>query len=264
MFSLRLQCPQKEAEFISAELWELGTVAVSEQEENGQTVLLAGFEEEQSRDVLLARFADYVPFWQEDNTNWISAAESAWPPRAIGQKLFLAPPWCNDPTPPGRVRIIHNPGLASGTGEHPCTQLVLEALERCIVPGMRMLDVGTGSGILSVAALQLGAGFILGMDPDTEALQTARENFNLNYLAPALVAGSAACIADEWGDVTIANISGAVLMSILDDLLRVTRPDGFLILSGFIIDEAQAFLRIFPNAAHTTREGWSCLTARQR
>lgn len=263
MFSLRLRCPREKAEFASVELWELGTVAVSEGEENGQAILLAGFENAQNRDTLLARFADYAPLWQEDNTDWIGVTEKAWPPRAIGKKLFLAPSWCGDPTPPGRARIIHNPGLASGTGEHPCTQLVLEALERCMDPGMRILDVGTGSGILAIAALQLGASFALGVDPDIEALQTARENFELNGLTPALVAGSVDCLADEWADVTVANISGTVLMSILDNLLRTTRSDSTLILSGFVNDEAQAFLRIFPDAEQTTREGWSCLTARQ-
>ncbi|MBV9036001.1 MAG: 50S ribosomal protein L11 methyltransferase, partial [Acidobacteriaceae bacterium] len=158
----------------------------------------------------------------------------------------------------GRVRIIHNPGLASGTGEHPCTQLVLEALERSVTPGATVLDVGTGSGVLAIAALQLGAGFALGIDPDINALQTARENL-LNGLTPALAAGSADCIADGWADITVANISGTVLLSILDDLLRATRLGGHLILSGFINDEAPAFLRLFPDAEQTTREGWSCL-----
>ena len=263
MFSLRLRCLPNEGEFLSAGLWELGTVAVSEAEENGQAVLLAGFEDEQNRDILLRRFANYAPVWQEDNTNWIDVTEKAWPPRAIGRKLFLAPPWCSDPTPPGRTRIVHNPGLASGTGEHPCTQLVLEALERHIAPGMKVLDVGTGSGILSIAAWQLGAGFALGIDPDADALPAARENFAWNGLAPSLTAGFADCVADAWADVTATNISGTVLLSILDDLLRVTRPDGFLILSGFVDDEAQAFLHLFPDAEQTTREGWSCLAARQ-
>ena len=263
MFSLRLQCPRTEAEIVSAELWEFGAIAISEGEENERTTLLAGFEDERSRDFLLARFADHTPVWQEDRTDWISNTERAWPPRMVGQKLFLATPWRDDPTPPGRIRIIHNPGLASGTGEHPCTQLVLEALERCIVPGAKVLDVGTGSGILTIAAWQLGAGFALGIDPDTEALQTARENFKLNGLTPALAAGSADCIADGWADTTVANISGTVLISILDDLLRVTRPGGQLILSGFINDETPAFLRLFPDAEQTTREGWSCLTVCQ-
>jgi ribosomal protein L11 methyltransferase len=262
MFSLRLQCPPSEADIVSAELWDLRTVAISEYEENGWTVLLAGFEDEGSRDFLLTRFADYAPVWLEDNTDWISATEKAWPPRAIGRNLFLAAPWCNDRTPPGRVRMIHNPGLASGTGEHPCTQLVLEALERCTFPGTKVLDVGTGSGILSIGALQLGAGLALGIDPDTEALQVARENFELNHLAPALAAGSADCIADGWADITIANISGTVLMSILDDLLRVTHCGGVLILSGFADNEVSAFLHIFPDAEQTTRGGWSCLTAK--
>ncbi len=260
MFSLRLRCPQDAAEMISVELWEHGTVAVSEQEEDGYTILLAGFEGERSRDVLLSQFAGYAPVWQEDITDWVNVTEGAWPGRAIGENLFLAPPWCHDPTPPGRVRIVHNPGMASGTGEHPCTQLILESLERRMVPGIRMLDVGTGSGILSLAALQLGAGFALGIDSDVEALQAARENSELNGLYPMLAAGSADCIADEWAGMTAANISGTVLIAILDDLLRVTRPGGFLILSGFTDGEASAFLRLFPGAEQTTREGWSCLT----
>ncbi len=262
MFSLRLQCPPKEAEFASAELWEWGAVALGECEENGLAVLTAGFEDERSRDVLLARFAGCAPLWREDNTDWVNATEQAWPPRAIGQRLFLAAHWRHDPTPPGRARIIHNPGLASGTGEHPCTQLVLQALEHCVGAGSRVLDVGAGSGILSIAALRLGAAFALGIDPDGDALQTARENFAFNHLMPALVAGSADCIVDGWADITAANISGTVLLSILDDLLRVTRPDGILILSGFVNDEAAAFLRVFPDAEQTTFEGWSCLIAR--
>lgn len=262
MFSLRLQCPQTEAEFVCAELWEFGTVAISEWEESEKTTLLAGFEDERSRGLLLARFADYSPSWREDNTDWMGATEKAWPPRAVGQKLFLAAPWRDDPTPPGRVRIIHNPGLASGTGEHPCTQLVLEALERYVTPRAKVLDVGAGSGMLTISALQLGAGFALGIDPDIDALQTALENFRLNSLAPALAAGSADCITDGWADITVANISGTVLLSILDDLLRITRPGGYLILSGFINDEAPAFLRLFPDAEQITREGWSCLAKR--
>src|SRR5436305_8408333 len=103
MFSLRLRCSQSEAETVSAELWDFQAIAISEQEESGWTTLLAGFEDQESRDLLLSRFADYAPLWQEDCTDWISATEKAWPPRAIGQRLFLAPPWCKDPTPPGRV-----------------------------------------------------------------------------------------------------------------------------------------------------------------
>ncbi|MBV9035055.1 MAG: hypothetical protein JO182_11245, partial [Acidobacteriaceae bacterium] len=104
MFSLRLQCPRREAEFVCAELWEFGTAAISEWEENEKTILLAGFEDQRSRDLLLVRFADYSPSWREDNTDWLDAAEKAWPPRTVGEKLFLAAPWRDDRAPPGRIR----------------------------------------------------------------------------------------------------------------------------------------------------------------
>ena len=76
----------------------------------------------------------------------------------VGERLFLAPPWSEETVPDGRVRLIHNPGLACGTGEHPCTQMALAAMERIVKPGDRVADIGTGSGILAIGAALLKAG----------------------------------------------------------------------------------------------------------
>jgi ribosomal protein L11 methyltransferase len=245
---------------LSSELWGAGTVGVQEIEASDGMLLIAAFE---CRDDLLIRqFHAHNPEWQhEAETDWIEQTHRAWPPRAIGQKLFLAPPWCSDTTPPDRIRIAHNPGQASGTGEHPCTQLALSALENCIQPGVTVADIGTGSGILSIAALQLVAARAISLDTDEAALHVARENFSLNAIEPQLVVGSADCLADQVADITVANISGTVLLSILDDLLRITRRSGRLILTGFPEPELHAFRELFPNGTVAGIGEWRCITA---
>jgi ribosomal protein L11 methyltransferase len=262
VYSLRLRCKSDEAEALSIQLWEAGTVAISEAYEGDAYVLTAGFEDEISRDLLLQQFASYAPKWREDRTDWEAVTRNAWPGRAIGGSLYLAPPWSEEPTPQGRHRLIHNPGQASGTGEHPCTQLALEALERTVFAGCKVLDVGTGSGILAIAAMKLGSGAGVGLDPDEIAVETARENFQLNDFSPLLAVGSADCITDGWSDLTVANISATVLLSIMDELLRVTASNGALILTGFPRSEAAALIGFWPNAESTYLEGWACLTVK--
>ena len=260
MYSLHLICAPDEVDLLSAELWELGTEGIQEIESAASVELIAGFEREQPE--LLRQFARYQPEWeQHPATDWVAHTHAWWPPREVGARLFLAPAWSEAPTPDGRVRLVHNPGLASGTGEHPCTQLALAALEKTLSPGARVLDVGTGSGILALAALLLGGSLAAGIDTDAEALQTAKENFELNHLEPTLVAGSMDCLRDACADVTVANISGTVLLSIFDDLIRVTNPGGYLILTGFTEGELDTFLQLLPGARVTQLNEWRCVSA---
>jgi ribosomal protein L11 methyltransferase len=262
VYSLRLICGSDDSEALSLRLWEAGTVAISEGYDGDSYVLTAGFEDESPRALLLSEFAAYSPEWQEDRTDWQEIARAAWPGRAIGRRLFLAPPWSSNLMPEGRLLLLHNPGQASGTGEHPCTQLALEALEGCVSEGCKVLDVGTGSGILAIAAAKLGAGTAIGVDTDETAIRTAKENFELNALSPALAVGSVDCIAKPSSEVTVANISATVLLSILDDLLAVIRPNGILILTGFPRSEAARLMNFLPAAELTYLDDWACLVAR--
>jgi ribosomal protein L11 methyltransferase len=150
--------------------------------------------------------------------------------------------------------------MASGTGEHPCTQLALQAIEDYIRPRSRVLDVGTGSGILAITAQHLGAGFVCGFDTDANALTTARENFRLNGLTPGLIAGSTECLRGAWADLVVANISGTVLLALFDELLRVLRPSGRLILSGFTEGELDTFRQLLPGAEVTALNEWRCVS----
>lgn len=260
MYSLRITCLPEDAELAAAELWEAGTAGIEEIAQAGSTVLIAAFENNALRDELLLRFARFSPDWQlADTTDWIAHTHDAWPARPIGECLFLAPPWSQEETPPGRVRILHNPGLACGTGEHPCTQLALSAIEKHLESGATIADIGTGSGILSIAALRLGARCALGVDTDTVALEAARKNFALNRLKPSLAAGSANCLPDGYADLTVANINPEILYSLIDDLMRITRPGGRLILTGFTEDEMPRLEQFLPKASLTGISAWRCM-----
>lgn len=265
LYSLHLISSSDDADRLCSELWEAGTEGIQEVEAGSdRTVrLIASFSTNEAREHLLTTFALHSPEWhRQEATDWVARTEAAWPARQIGKKIFLAPPWNRAPTPEGRVRVVHNPGLACGTGEHPCTRLALMALEECVCPGCRVFDIGTGSGILAITALRLGARLALGVDPDVAALAAAQENFRLNGLAPILAAGSADCIAPASADVVVSNINASVLLSMLDDLLLITAANGWLILTGFAEDELQAIQRNVPEGSVLVIDEWRCLMVR--
>jgi len=167
-----------------------------------------------------ARFGDPV---ECPETDWEQHTYDAWPPIEVGEKFFVVAPWRKDPTPPGRFRLELNPGTQCGTGQHPCTQLCLEAMERIVQPGDSVLDVGTGSGILSIAAKLLGAGRVIACDIDPDAAK----------VVPFFV-GSADAVRSGSFDVAVANINETVMEDLHADLVRVARRR---ILSGFRDDE---------------------------
>jgi ribosomal protein L11 methyltransferase len=259
MFELHLTCGPQEVEELSFALWEAGTVGI--REEDGS--LIAGFADEADRAELAARLAAYEPHWERAaDTDWVLATQQSWPGRAVGKRIFLSPVWNQDKTPPGRVRVIHNPGMASGTGEHPCTQLALQSLEQCVTAGDVVVDIGAGSGILALAALRLQARRAFALDTDWTSLACARENFQLNDWQPTLALGSAECIASHSAATVVANISGTVLLSLADELLRIVKPGGWLILTGFPENELSVVEEIFGQGEVTASNEWRCLRLR--
>lgn len=248
MYSLHLKCLADEVDLISAELWEAGTAGIRELDDG----LIAGFETNERRAELLARFGG--TWTQEDSTDWVEATQRAWPARCIGNRIFLTPQWNQDETPSGRVRIVHNPGLACGTGEHACTQLAMTALETLSLAGKTVVDIGTGSGLLAIAALRLGAAQAVGVDLDEAALSAARENFALNGLVAELAVGSADCL--RAADVIVANISATVLLAIADDLIGLGAA---MILSGFSDYELSVVEQTFGRGTVSALDEWRCL-----
>src|SRR5262249_51687386 len=126
-------------------------------------------------DSLARRFAGFEPrIERHEPRDWVSLSRSQWQPLPVGDRFYLVPEWLDDPAPPGRFRIDINPGLACGTGFHEATQLCLEAIERYQLPVMTVLDVGAGSGILSIASALLGARSVIACDVDPVSCEIGR------------------------------------------------------------------------------------------
>jgi ribosomal protein L11 methylase PrmA len=199
-------------ELLTLRLWEAGTLGITE----GDGFIDAFFEDLN----VASQFGDPQAVEEQD---WVARTQEAFPPLLVGEKFFLAPPWRTEPTPPGRLRLVINPGAQCGTGYHRCTQLCLEAMERIIRPGDSVLDVGSGSGILSIAATLLGAGRVVACDIDPDALRPV----------PFFV-GSVDAVRSNTFDLVVANINEDVVGSMRADFERVAPKR---ILSGFQDDD---------------------------
>jgi ribosomal protein L11 methyltransferase len=219
MFSLEIDCDPEDRDLLIAELWEQGSAGIVEL--NAQTVR-SFFEDDVNRAGLLKLFPG-ARQREEEARDWVQSARDLLQPMTVGRRFFLVPEWRDDAAPEGRLRIVVNPGMAFGTGVHETTRLCIEALEDYLRPGMSVLDVGTGSGILAKAARLLGAASVIACDTDPVAVQIAGEGF----------VGSVDAVAAGAADLVLANISPEAITALAGDLLRVRKAGGVLLASGF-------------------------------
>jgi ribosomal protein L11 methyltransferase len=183
-----------------------------------------------------------------EETNWAEAWKVHYRPISIGKNLVIVPAWLENPDQ-SRVAIRIDPGMAFGTGTHPTTQLCLELIEyfyRSKTSTGAVIDIGCGSGILTIAALKLGAQYGLGVDIDPEAVAASRENAVLNGVEGRLELSLGSLSDVRSGDhsiaqapLVLANILAPVLVSLLDEGLgELTSPDGWLVLSGILAEQS--------------------------
>ena len=166
---------------------------------------------------------------------WEEAWKAHFQPLRIG-RLVVRPTWQEVEAAEGDIVLTLDPGLAFGTGHHPTTRMCLEQLERRVEPGMRILDLGTGSGLLSQAALLLGAEWALALDTEADAIRASRRNLKAAGLSKQvrIVRGTLPHPEASGLDLTVANISAKVLVELAGDLVETLRPDGTLVASGVL------------------------------
>ncbi len=173
-----------------------------------------------------------------EEADWANAWKEFYKPFRVGRRLLVTPPWEHPELAPDDIPLVIDPGMAFGTGSHPTTQLCLVALEDYVTPSARVADIGTGSGILAIAAAKLGASFVAANDNDPLAVRIARENAAANGVA---VEVTDALPTGEY-DVVVANILADVIIGLSAELNTLLAPGGVLIASG-IIDTREADVR---------------------
>ena len=180
--------------------------------------------------------------------NWMEAWKLHYKPILIGQRLLILPAWLESPEP-NRIPIKIDPGMAFGTGTHPTTQLCLELMEVSTDhrPLSTVIDVGCGSGILSIAALKLGATKVLGVDIDIESVKNSRENADTNGVGEELLLGQGSVTEVLSGSfqfksapLVVANILAPIIVRLFDaGLADLVEPNGEIILSGILAHQAE-------------------------
>ena len=198
--------------------------------------------------------------------DWAHSWMAHYKPLKLGRNLWVVPSWC-EPPDPSAINIILDPGLAFGTGDHPTTSLCLEWLSEQTLPGKVILDYGCGSGILSIAALKLGAAEAWAVDIDSKALEVTRQNALHNAIHAGLnVMPPSGLPRGFQADIVVANILSGTLIELAPEIKECVRADGLLALSGMLAgQETEVRAHYDPPFALTARERqkWVLLAGRK-
>lgn len=212
------------------------------------------------------------------DTDWEEGWKENYPPQQIGNRLVVLPYWLADTDTQGRLPVILDPGLTFGTGAHPSTRMVMGAMEELVTPGAACVDLGSGSGILSITALRLGAKSAIGVDIDPKAEDIARENSAYNgFGQPEFMALTGNVLSDKklmeqltarHFDVVLVNIVADVIVSLAPVLPRLMDGQSTLICSGILDTRLTDVTDALQRAGLTVtqirqEEEWRCVIAKR-
>lgn len=223
--------------------------------EKRKVAILSTFEEKfAERDDIIYT----VDFYEYDEEDYQNSWKKYLFPEKVSEKFVVKPTW-REYTPEADELIIElDPGRAFGTGSHPTTSLCLKLMEENISQGDSVIDVGTGSGILMIAADRLGASEIYGTDIDELAVESAKENLELNKIseekAKVYKGDLISVVENKKFDVVVANILADVLLILLHDISKVVKPNGKIIFSGIIEDKCELLKREVESLGFTVEE----------
>jgi len=279
-FALTAQVAEEEAEETAALLVELGATGVEERGRSvapmpgvpgpppGRALLVAWFAERRSAEHAAAELSLAGRIDAVQDRDWGESWKEGLSAFAVG-RTFVRPSWIAASPPPGTVEVVLDPGMAFGTGTHPTTALCLAGLGEIVGarPGLSVLDVGTGSGLLAIAAKRLGAGRVVASDVDAEALRVARENAESNGVGLEVTGADVDRIQGPF-DLVVANILANTLVELAGRLATQVAPGGFLLLSGILRAQEDEVGRPFLEAGllpeGVRRDGeWSLLSFRR-
>lgn len=202
--------------------------------------------------------------------DWAQRSQENLTPISVG-RLIVSPPWHAGASSATCIEIVILPSMGFGTGHHATTRLCLAALQAIDVTGATVLDAGTGSGVLAMAAVHLGASHALGVDDDPDAIQSAIDNLALNPHLPAdritFAVGDLMSGPLTPSDIVTANLTGGLLIRAASRLQDAVNPGGMLIMSGLQTAERDEVWRVFEAlelVAEAEEAGWSTITGRKR
>ncbi len=260
-----------EADLLLAIVDDFAPTAVEERDQSLRIFFGNPGDRDKAHAALSTRFdVSAVDVSDED---WARRSQENLKPITVG-RITVAPPWAISPVlstlspQPSAIEIVILPSMGFGTGHHVTTRLCLAALQTIDLRGRAVLDVGTGSGVLAIAAARLGAARALGIDFDTDAVQSARDNLDLNPEAREVRFETVdlANAALTPADVVTANLTAALLIKSAPALVAAVRPGGFLILSGIQSHEGAQVRQAFSGAEvcwGRDEDGWVGLVVKK-
>jgi ribosomal protein L11 methyltransferase len=268
-WSLTVSDPGPEAEVVADRLWQLGATAVAEEGAD----LVAGFGDEKAAAAAAAALSGngVQALVAPDDGAWRAGWRAFAPDIEVGPLTIrivqrAGPAWgeAEAQTRVGRPNLVEiDPGNSFGSGHHPSTLQCLREVVRRAGPEVSMLDVGTGSGILAVAASVLGAGPVVAVDADPDAAVVGGANARANGALVGMVGGTVAAIRGAF-DLVVANLGGAEApISLAPRLVALRRPGGTLVLAGLLEEQASVVSAAYARAGRATMavdDGWACLT----
>ena len=253
-------------ELLEAALTDYDVTAIDERSPENWRVFFADVHDrDNAASALRAAFPGLtVEAIDVEDEDWAARSQSSLRAVRVGD-IVVAPPWdvpADADLPP--LTIVIQPSMGFGTGHHATTRLCLAALQRIDLRTRSVIDVGTGSGVLAIAASLLGAGQAIGIDDDQDAIAAARENVALNPRARVtLLNGDLRSVDLPPADVVVANLTGALLETAAPWLLRLSSNGGRLVISGLLTTEEQAILTAYSSRTvehRATEDEWVCMT----
>ena len=243
----------------SAEIWE-------------QSLIIAMFDADTDVDAAVALLPDNMRPVKEAYTvtsiadqDWVKLTQSQFDPIHVSERLWITPTWHEAPTD-GSINIELDPGLAFGTGSHPTTFLCLRWLDANMPQGAAVLDYGCGSGILAITAAKLGAGKVVGVDIDKQAIRASHDNAAQNQVSIEVYLPDAQ--PEGQFDVVVANILANPLRMLGQMLAGRVKTDGQIVLSGILAEQVEEISALyqqwFDMKPATIQDGWACLFGTKR